>query len=373
MTERGVRRLLRAGAGLAAMGSAGSAIAAPTIAGTVITNQAQATYTVNNIPATASSTVASFVVDRKVAFTTVSAQATTTKVSIGQANVVTTFTLTNITNGTQDFILEPEQLNLPTGVLIGTDNFNVDNIRVFVDSNNNQTYDIGVDTGVFIDELAPDTSVTVFIVGDVGSPANPEQAFVALHATVAAGGATGTPGAALNSTDLALLNREGVEDIVFADDDSDGLALGDLPRNGQGRAYAAYEIGTRAVALTIAKSARFVSDGVNLLTPARALPGAIVEYCLTVTNTTPLVPANSVALTDIVPANTTFVPGSILVGGLGTGDVCVGNGFPQNDDGSNTIGPYTGSYDAATRTVRAGIPAVILGIPLSASFRVTIN
>ncbi|MFD1950960.1 hypothetical protein ACFSGX_09300 [Sphingomonas arantia] len=374
MSKTGARRLLMTGAAMAAMAGGGTAVAAPTTAGTIITNQATATYTVNNNTVNAQSDVAQFVVDRKVAFTTVSAQATTTKVAVNDPNVVTSFTITNITNGTQDFLLTPDQTTLSTGILPGSDNFDVSNLRVFVDSNANGQYDADLDRATYIDELAPDTSITVFIVADVGSPPNnPYLAFVSLQAVVAAGGGVNAVGERLVSTDLDLLNREGVEDIVFADNDSDGLGLGDLPRNGQGRASAAYEIATRAVALTVTKTARIVSDGVNLLTPARALPGAIVEYCLVVNNGTALTPATSVVLKDKIPDNTTYVPGSITVGGLGTGNVCVLNGFPQNDDGSNTVGPYTGAFDAANGEVRATIPLLLGLTSLSASFRVTIN
>ena len=98
-----------------------------------------------------------------------------------------------------------------------------------------------------------------------------------------------------------------------------------------------------------------------------------MQYCLTVSNATLLTPATGVNLTDVVPANTTYVPGSLSVGGIGTGGVCLVNGIPQNDDGSNTTGPYRGSYNAATRTVAATIPTLPGATSVAASFRVTIN
>lgn len=373
MNEKGMRRLLMGGtAALATMAGAGAADAAATPAGTTITNQATATYTVNGIDQTANSTISTFVVDRKVNFTVVSAQATSTKISVGQTGAVTTFTVTNLTNGAQDFILDPDQLNLSLGVLPGTDNFDVANMKVFVDANGNGTYDVDSDKATFIDELLPDTSATVFIVADIPAVSNPDLAFVSLHVTAATGTTPGVLGAALVRTDLNIINQDAEVDIVFADNDSDGLALGDIEHNGQGRAYAAYEIGTRNVALTVAKSARVISDGVSLVNP-KALPGAIVEYCLTVANATLLTAASSIVLKDVVPANTSYVPNSITVGGLGTGGVCVLNGFPQRDDGTNAVGPYTGSYNSTTRTVTANIPLVLGGTSLSASFRVVIN
>ena len=374
MSRTGLRRLLLAGsAAVIAVGPvAAQTTPAGTTAGTIVNNVAQASYTVNGAAQTASSNTASFVVDRKVNLTVTTAQAANTQVNIGQTGAVTTFTVTNNTNGTQDFLLDPDQ-NFGTVVFTGTDDFDMSNLRAYVDANGNGIYDPGVDTATFIDELAPDATATVFLVGDVPntSPGTTNLAIVSLHATVAAGGAAGTQGAALIPTDLNLINQLAQVDVVFADNDSDGIGP-DIARNGQGRAYAAYEVAVRNVALTITKSALVLSDGVNALNP-KAIPGAVVQYCLTAANATLLTPATNLNLTDVIPANTTYVPGSLTVGGIGGGGVCLVNGFPQNDDGSNTTGPYRGSYNAGTRTVTATIPTLLGGTSVAASFRVTIN
>ncbi len=374
MSRTGIRRLLLAGSAVTV--AVGPVLAQTTttgtVAGTQINNAAQASYTVNGTAQTASSNTASFVVDRKVNLTVTTAQASNTLVNLGQAGAVTTFTVTNNTNGTQDFLLDPDQ-NFGTVVFTGTDDFNMNNLRAYVDANGNGVYDPGVDTATFIDELAPDATATVFLVGDVPntSPGTTNLAIVSLHATVATGGASGTQGAALVPTDLNLINQAAQVDVVFADNDSDGIGP-DIARNGQGRAYAAYEVGVRNVALTVAKSSSILSDGVSAINP-KALPGAVVQYCLTVANGTLLTPANNVTLTDVVPANTTYVPGSLSIGGIGTGGVCLVNGFPQNDDGTQPLGPYRGSYTTGTRTVTATIPTLAGGTSVAASFRVTIN
>ena len=139
MTTHRLRTTLLTGA--AALASAGTAHAQSTPAGTVISNQAQASYTVNGTAQTAASNTATFVVDRKVNFTVVTAQSANTQVNLGQTGAVTTYTVTNKTNGTQDFILDPDQQNLSVGILPGTDNFDVGNMRAYVDSNNNGVYD----------------------------------------------------------------------------------------------------------------------------------------------------------------------------------------------------------------------------------------
>jgi uncharacterized repeat protein (TIGR01451 family) len=303
----------------------------------------------------------------------VTAQTGFTQVNLNQQNAVTTFRVTNLTNGTQDFLLDPDQ-NVSLGVLPGTDNFDMLNLRVFVD-NGDGVFDPATDTRTYIDELAPDASATVFVVGNVPNQQNANLAFDSLHVTVAAGGTAGTQGAALVPTDLNLANADNTVDIVFADDDSDGAYPGDIARNGQGRAYSGYEIGTRNVALTVAKSARVITDGISTLNP-KSLPGATVEYCLRVNNATLLTPADAVRLTDVMPANTTYVPGSISIGTPGVlGVACVVGGSTEDDDASDATETdgATASFDTATRTLTATIDRVIGGGTTAVAFRVTIN
>ena len=339
-----------------------------TTAGTTITNTAQASYTVNGTAQTANSNTATFVVDRKVNLAVVAEPATNTSVNLGQTGAVTAFRVTNSTNGTQDFILTADQTFL-AGIFTG-DNFDITNLQIYADSNGDGVYQPGTDTLQYIDELAADTSRVVFIVGDIPDQQNAALAGVTLNAQVAAGGAAGTQGAPLVANLLA--GTDAAVDVVFADGDSDGLGP-DLAINGQGRASLAYEITTRNVALTVTKSSSVITDGVSAAFP-KALPGATVQYCLVVANGTALVSARGVNLTDVIPANMTYVAGSITVGGLALGDACVLNGFTMNDDGSAVpLTPYTGSYNAGTRTVTATIPTLLGLTSVAASFRVTIN
>lgn len=378
MSACNMRRLLLTGtaaiAGVAVPGqaSAQTSAAAATPAGTVVSNTALASYTVNGTAQTTSSNTATFVIDRKVNLTVVAAQAADTSVNQGQAGAVTAFRVTNLTNAVQDFLLDPDQ-NISTGVYVGTDNFDMTNLKAYVDVNGDGVYQPGVDTKTYIDELAPDASATVFLVGDVPASSLAKLAIVNLHVTVAEGGATGTQGTRLIPTDLNILNQDATVDVVFADNDSDGIGV-DLARNGEARSYLAYAVTTSNVDLTVQKTARIVSDGVNTLNP-KALPGAVIEYCLAVRNATLTTPANLVTLTDVVPANTTYVPGSITVGAAGVAGACTLNGQTQDDDAddANDGGTYQGSFDAAAKKVTAIIPTLAGGAALSASFRVTIN
>lgn len=356
-----VRLLLLSG--VAAVASIGTAHAQSTgtVAGTTISNTATVTYTVNGSPQTTNSTTASFVVDRKVNFTVIRDQAGNTQVNLSQTGAVMSFKVTNTTNGTQDFILAADQMSIVGGLLTGTDNFDMLNLKAYVDSNGNGVYDPGVDTQTYIDELAPNASVEVFLVGDVPStPVSISQANVALHVTAAAGGQAGTQGAALVPTDLNLGNADNTVDIVFADDDDDGIGI-DIARNGQGWAYGAYEITTRNVALTVTKTALVLSDGVNSINP-KAIPGAVVQYCLVANNATLTTAANAVTLTDVIPTNTTYVAGSTAVGL--PGGTCTLAGAPQNDA---TV------FNATTKTLTVNVGTVNGGGVVAMSFRVTIN
>ena len=376
MSAKGAIRTLMAGtAAVVSLGIATNAASAQapgpagTAAGTAVTNTAQASYSVNGVQQSATSNTTSFVVDRKVNLTVTTNQPANTQVAIGQSAAVTTFAVTNNTNGTQDFLLTASQL--PVQNLFAGDNFDVTNVRVFVDANGNGTYDAGADTATYINELAADQSAIVFIVADVPNDQAAALAGITLIAQVAAGGDLAAQGAPLAAS--VALNDDTVVDVVFADNDSDVLGL-DIANNGQGRASLGYEITTRNVALSVNKSQVVISDPISGLVNPKAIPGAVVQYCLTVTNATPLTPADNVNLTDIVPANTTYQAGSIVIGLPGVQPICTVAGFIANDNGSAILGTnFTGSYDSSTKRVTATIPTLLGSSSVAASFRVTIN
>lgn len=357
----GLRKALLGGVALIASG--GTAQAAGTEAGTSIQNTASVSYTVGGVNTSANSNTATFVVDKKVNLTVHGGVVTQT--AIGTNDQVTAFQVTNLTNATQDFKLTIDQQSLSVPIL-GLDNFDVGNIRVFVDSNGNGTYEAGVDTATFIDELAPDTSVTVFYVGNIPNTPGADVAIVSLSAQAAAGGQVGQLGAVLAATSVLQGDSPSTVDIVFAD----VAGTWDAARDGIARAFNAFKISTAAVSMT--KVATVVSDPVNLLVNPRAIPGAVIQYCLTVSNAGPGL-ATGLDISDVVPAGTTYVSNSLSVGGVGAGNQCVLNGTLEDDDttGPDESDPYGGSFDGTT--VQAHIPALIAGGSLTAAFLVKIN
>ncbi len=381
MYAKGVIRTLMAGtAAVVSFGIATTTASAQapgpagTAAGTAVTNTAQASYLVNGVQQSATSNTTSFVVDRKVNLTVIANQPNNTQVAIGQSAAVTTFKVTNNTNGTQDFLLSSSQT--PITNLFTGDNFDVTNIHIYVDSNGNGTYDSGTDTGTYINELGADQSAVVFIVADIPNVQANALAGITLIAQVAAGGDAAAQGLPLAASLTA--NDDTVVDVVFADNDSDGLGA-DVALNGQGRASLGYEIATRNVALSVAKSQLVLNDPINLGLAPKAIPGAVVQYCLIVNNGTVGTPASNVVLTDVIPANTTYVTNSLAIGAIPLGNTClltgILGGVPLADDGSVTVPlvNYTGSFNANTKTVNATIPVLLGGTSVAATFRVTIN
>lgn len=335
--------------------------ASGTAAGTSVTNTASVGYSIGGVAQTpVSSNTASFVVDRKVNVTVAQVGGQTTLGSAGETNVAIAFTVTNNTNSVQDFRLITAQQNTLVSTLLGhSDNFDVSNLRVFVDSNGNGSYDAGTDTATYIDELAADATITVFLVADIPSsvPSNP-YAGVGLTAVTAAGGTGGSLGADLGASLLA--DSANTIDNVFAD------AAGTLDATRDGRHSAVGEYGVGTATLAVTKTATTISDPVNLGVFPKAIPGAIVEYCIQVRNSGTGT-ASDIAITDAIPANSTYLSGSLLVGGTTLLGVCNADGTSVTDANDSDAGQYDGT------SVKANIASLAAGVTRTARFRVTLD
>jgi hypothetical protein len=239
-------------AGLIATPALAQTVSSGTAAGTDINNSATVTYAIGGATQTSTSNVATFKVDRKVNLQVAEVGNTATTTSLGVADAVTTFTVTNLTNGTQDFLLDVDQQDISIPI-VGTDDFQVSAIRIYVDDGDGK-FDSTKDTlTTFIDAMPQDTTRTVFVVATIPTTGNIHNAIVSLRATVAVGDTAGE-GVPLQQTSLLAADTPGAVDIVFADD----FGPLDLARNGQDRAFDAYTIDTAVV--TILKSSRVLSD-----------------------------------------------------------------------------------------------------------------
>jgi uncharacterized repeat protein (TIGR01451 family) len=84
-----------------------------------------------------------------------------------------------------------------------------------------------------------------------------------------------------------------------------------------------------STSLSVAKTSSVVSDPINNLTNPKAIPGAVIRYCILATNNGGAAHTN-VALSDPVPAGMAYVPGSMR-----SGTTCAGASAVEDED---TIG-----------------------------------
>jgi uncharacterized repeat protein (TIGR01451 family) len=375
-----IRRIAFAVTGLISLVTAQGAYAAGTVAGGTIANVATVDYQVGNVPQTqVSSNSVTFRVDRKINMTVAEVGGAPTSSAPGSSGQVTLFTVTNNSNTTLDFRLTGAQDDgAPPSPFTGTDNFDVIGVQVFVDSNANGVYEPALDTATFIDELAPDAVRNVFVVASVPlARVNGDRSGVSLTATAAGAasnvaaenGTVPTVGTlAADSTQTAGADSATNVDTVFAD----VAGRVEAARSGSHSAYDQYFVASATI--TVTKTATVISDPFNLTTNPKAIPGATIEYCIQVANTGGA-SATSVQVTDAMPANTTFVAGSLFAGGTVTGGVCNADGTAEDDNntGADETDPNGANFDTGTTTVTATIPSVAASATTTARFRVTIN
>ena len=329
------------------------AFAAGTTAGSSIVNSVTVDYKVGGVSQNQVSASNTFTVDRKINLTVAEVGNSTTSVSPGQSSAVTTYSVTNSSNAALDFALAATNRSGSTAAHGGTDNFDVSNIKIYVDTNSNGVYDAGTDLQItYLDQIAADAVVTVFVVADVPlGRSSGDVAGVRLTATAAEATAASSLGAVVAETTTA--NTAGM-DTVFAD----AATGGNIARDGISFAEDDYTIVTAAV--TAVKTSRIISDPFNGSTNPKYIPGAVVEYCIAVSNGATGTSATNVVVNDPLPGQTTYdsVFG-IKVNGTVTGSTC------------NADGAIAGSY--ASGTVSGTIPTLVLSDTRTVLFRVTIN
>ena len=179
-----LRPIIRTVAVLAvALVAAGAAFAGGTPSGTVVDNTASVDYSVGGLAqATINSNTATFLVDNRVDVQVATLDAANIVVVPGMLARVLTFSVTNSGNTVQDYTLSA--VADPGSDFLGA------NVNTYVDLNANGTYDPAIDTQTFVDELAVDATVTVFIVADI--PLGPVDADLAIYTLLAETGAGAT-------------------------------------------------------------------------------------------------------------------------------------------------------------------------------------
>ncbi|HEY0313760.1 MAG TPA: hypothetical protein VGC56_14865 [Allosphingosinicella sp.] len=346
-------RLLTSASVLAVAGFAATpAFAAGTTAGSTITNTVTVNYQVGGVAQNAVSATDNLVVDRKINLVVAQLGTTTTSVSPGQTSAVTGFTVTNSSNAVLDFALALTQSSGGTAAHGGTDNFNVSNVKLYLDTDNSGTYNAGDTLITYLDEIAADATKTVFVVSDIPlGKSTGDVANVRLTATAAESGGAGSLGATVTQTSGA---NTAAMDTVFADTNANNNVAGD------GASFAENDYTVLAAALSAVKTSKIISDPINGSTNPKMIPGATVEYCIAVSNGAGSATATSVALSDPLPSQTTYLAAfGIKVNGTVTSGACNADGVAGGSFASNTV-------SGTLSNVAAGATSTLV-------FRVTIN
>ena len=354
---------------VAAALSGGAAHAAGTLSGVSISNLASLNYSVggtaqtliestaagNTTAGAGNGSATSFVVDNKVNLSVVESGSAVTSVVPGAIDRITTFTVTNLGNTAQGFTFVAANQLAASAVIAGTaDSIDVSNFRVFVDANGNGTYQSGTDTATAILTLAPDASVTVFVLADIPVLAtNGQQANVTLTAT------TTTAGTATAVVATAGPDTAGV-DIVLADAATAELAFvgASLALDGRATARDAYRVASPVI--SVAKTSSLVCDPSNGSVDGKYIPGAIVRWTITISNAAGSAASATLAqVTDTLNANTTFDPNLVTgAGAPASATSCTSaSGVPESASGSGFKIDVTG--DTRVAGVGGAFPAFL--------------
>lgn len=324
------------------------AYASGTTAGTSITNNVSVNYKVGGVDQTQATASDTFVVDEKISFIITETNNAATSVSPGETQAVTTFEVTNTSNTTIDIGLVATQQSGGSSAFGGTDTFDGTNTKIFVDTNNDGVFSPGDEEVTYLDQVLADQTVKVFVVTDIPiTQVTGDIATVILTGTAEDGQTEGSEGAVLTSTSGA--DTEGVDTVL-----ADMSGYNDVDYDGKFSARDDYSV--LAALITAYKQSTVVWDPVNLDSDPKNIPGATVEYCITVSNAAGGADATDVIITDVVPSELTYLASfGVKVNGTSCAD----------------LGSIDGSISGDT--VSGTIPTLTEGDTRSLIFRATIN
>jgi uncharacterized repeat protein (TIGR01451 family) len=319
------------------LGFSATGWAAGTPAGTSISNQATTSYQVGGSTLTKDSNTSTISVAELIDVSIVSQDGGNVAVAPGTIDQYLTFRVTNTGNGTESFTLVANSLQ-------PGDQFDPTLVGIYLDSNGNGQYDTGIDTVVpagILSNLAADAAVTIFVVTNIPTTLPDGN-------TPLADGNTGSTTVTIESNTGA-----GALGSVIANG-GDGSAVdavigvaGGLPLP----STAVYTISSISVAVN--KTATVIDP----FGGSEPIPGATVTYSLAVT-VTGSGTAVGMTITDPIPANTTYKPGTLTLAGSGLSD-------SSGDDAGETTGTPVNQIFVRLGDMPAGAKNV--------TFAVTIN
>lgn len=380
---------LLAGAATLAFMSAGTAQAAGTAAGTDVANTFSLEYKAGSSPTVqtyATPNTVTFKVDRVVDLT-VDTTTPTVAVTAGQANAEQVFVVTNTGNAPQAYDID---LNQTSG-----DNFNTTptTVAYHIDLNNDGIVDTGETTGTYSfdngaivasGDVPADASIRLTVTSSVpGTATNNQVGALSLVANTLedSGGTFGTAGAEVAATTPTGAGLATVETVL--NDGQDNNQVGgvtytptpDEDADNDGAESAVSRLQIQIANVTAVKSVALIYENdaggaldCGTATPvasaSRYIPGACVEYTITVTNTGAAI-ANDIEIDDELKEQLTFVTSSTA--GLGTTTTssssaqCAYSGAPASTNCTTasmtdgTLAAGNVSATSGTFTIRATI------------------
>jgi uncharacterized repeat protein (TIGR01451 family) len=379
-----IKRVGLACVALGAIAFSQQSLAGGTEAGTQIDNTATVNYQVGGVSQTAiNSNTATFRVDNKVDLTVTRLDSTPgISVSPAGTNYVTTFRVTNTGNKLQGYVFNGSlagtgDANTATNTVNpfgGTnDTLTMLNTRTFVSAvdctptSTTPSYAPGTDTARVIDTLAIDDCAYVFVVADADTLANGFSngavAVVRLSAEARVAGTNAVTTMTNNTNDADTT----AEQNVFADPGNNATEAAD----------SVYYVASATLA--VAKSSAVISDPVNTAPNFKAIPGAVVEYSIQLTNTGGA-DATGLIITDTLPATGISFTTATYNAGASDVSIQIGSGAPTFCVAEVSAGPSAdGCYRTPGGVLTVGAPAVTQvaqgGVPtrVTVRFRMTIT
>lgn len=347
-TRAGQRRGLALGLLCAALIAPAAVRAAGTQAGTLVSNRASAVYTQGGTSHSMSSNVTIFAVDDKVSFTLTAADAANVPVTPG-GRAYMTYVLTNTGNAPHDFTLASAPSGTPTLAPASGPSFYADGAG---------TTPLPTDANAgglpYLTAVAPDASKTVYLYIVAPSPLTDGQSTVYdVTAEAYQPGNLGSVNPPVKSSTRAAadagLNKNAnmtTALVLLADGHGNG---GDADRDGRYAVIAGDAGGNpigfkaKSAAVNIVKSAQ-LSDPFGT---SEAVSGATIHYTLAVTAAGSGT-ALGVAITDPIPANTTYSAGTLKLNGVALTDAADADAGEVTGAGAGTVTVRLGDLSAVT-------------------------
>lgn len=247
----------------------------------------------NSTPGPGSGTVTTFKVDNKIDLVVSEADGAYTIVAPNSTFQAISFTLRNDGNTTQDFSFTAVELSTGSADSQGgTDDFNGTAVGIYVESTLNPGYQPAEDTALYADQVAADATVIIYVVRDIGAEADSTSSGVILTVQVAVGDTASSQGADILTDDSASADDPAVVQIVFAD------GSGDTDSALDGRFSDTDAFLVQGATLLISKTSTVISDPFNLLVNPKSIPGATIEYEVSIAHTSGTGTATSITITD---------------------------------------------------------------------------